>query len=98
MLGQFLALFADCFCDVKGQRLLAIYVWGLLLGVARKNVETMALNQNVAPRTLQPFLESVKWDHDELLRQCRKLVATEHVDSRAIGVIDETGTAKSRSW
>lgn len=97
MLGQFLALFADCFCGVKGQRLLAIYVRGLLSEIGRKNVETIALQQRVAPRTLQRFLQTIKWDHDRVLRRCRQLIATEHTDSNAIGVIDETGTAKSGS-
>ena len=53
MLAQFLALFADCFCGSRGQRLLAIYARGLLSDIGRKNVETIALKQNVAPRTLQ---------------------------------------------
>lgn len=97
MLGQFLALFSDCFCGVKGRRLLATYVRGLLSDIGRKNVETIALKQNVAPRTLQRFLESIKWDHDQVLRRCRQIIAAEHADSRAIGVIDETGTAKSGS-
>lgn len=97
MLGQFLALFADCFGSVKGQRLLATYVRGLLSEIGRKNVETIALKQGVAPRTLQRFLESIKWDHERVLRRCRQLIATDHIDSDAIGVIDETGTAKSGS-
>ncbi len=95
MLAQFLALFADCFHGVKGRRLLATYVRGLLSDLQRKNVEAIALKAGVAPRTLQRFLESIKWDHDEVLRRSRKLVVSEFADSEAIGVIDETGTAKS---
>lgn len=95
MLGQFLALFADCFSSIKGQRLLACYVRGLLSEVGRKNAETIALNQNIAPRTLQRFLETIKWDHNEVLRRCRQIVAAEHQGADAIGVIDETGIAKS---
>ena len=85
MLGQFLALFADCFHSVKGRNLLLAYVRGLLSDIGRKNVEAIALKQNVAPRTLQRFLESVKWDHDQVLRRCRQLIAAEHADSKAIG-------------
>ena len=81
----------------KDQRLLAIYVRGLLSEIGRKNVETIALQQGVAPRTLQRFLQTIKWDHDRVLRRCRQLIAIEHTDSNAIGVIDETGTAKSGS-
>ena len=95
MLAQFLALFADCFHGIKGQRLLSVYVRGLLSDLQRKNVEAIALKQGVAPRTLQRFLESIKWDHDEVLRRCRKIVVNEQADPDAIGVIDETGTAKS---
>lgn len=97
MLAQFLALFTDCFYGVKGQRLLAVYVHGLLSDLQRKNVEAIALKHKVAPRTLQRFLESIKWDHDEVIRRCRKLVAAEHGDPAAVGVIDESGTAKSGS-
>jgi SRSO17 transposase len=95
MLAQFLALFVDCFHGVKGQRLFAAYVRGLLSELGRRNVEAIALKQGVAPRTLQRFLESIKWDHDEVLRRCHRLVVTEQSDPQAIGVIDETGTAKA---
>lgn len=95
MLAQFLTLFADCFCTVKGRQLLRYYVRGLLSNVQRKNVEAIALDQKVAPRTLQRFLESIKWDQDLLLERCQRLVAKEYSDPEAIGVIDETGTAKS---
>lgn len=94
-LAQFLALFASCFHGVKGRRLLAVYVHGLISDLQRKNVEAMALKQEIAPRTLQRFLESLKWDHDKVLRLARQLVAREHAEPDAIGVIDETGTAKS---
>lgn len=97
MLAQFLSLFATCFHSRKGRYLLAIYVRGLLSDLQRKNAEAIALRQGVAPRTLQRFLESIKWDHDEVLRRCQRLVVAEHADADAIGVIDETGTAKSGS-
>ena len=95
LLAQFLALFAGCFTRPAGRRLLRIYVQGLLGDVQRKNVEAMALDQNVAPRTLQRFLESIQWDQDQLRDQCQRIIATEHSDPNAIGCIDETGTAKS---
>ena len=95
LLAQFLTLFADCFHGLRGRRLLAVYVRGLLSDLQRKNAEAIALQQGVKPRTLQRFLETLKWDHDEVLRRCRKVVADEHADPDAIGVIDESGTAKS---
>lgn len=95
LLGQFLLLFADCFARSEGRRLLLIYVRGLLSDVQRKNVEAMALDQKVPPRTLQRFLSDIVWDHTLLRDRCQKLVATEHAHPEAIGTIDETGTTKS---
>ena len=60
MRALFLALFADCFKSNPGRELLQIYVLGLLSDVQRKNAEAIAANQNVRPRTLQRFLDSIK--------------------------------------
>lgn len=95
LLGQFLGKFACCFARVEGRRLLNVYVRGLLSDVQRKNVEAIALDQKVAPRTLQRFLESIVWDEQMLRDRCQQIVATEHAHPEAIGCIDETGTAKS---
>lgn len=95
LLARFLSFFADCFARSSGRALLACYVRGLLSGVQRKNVEAMALAQDVAPRTLQRFLESIVWDEAKLRDRCQQLVASEHADPDAIGCIDESGTAKS---
>jgi SRSO17 transposase len=94
-LGQFLTFFACCFARVEGRRLLEVYVRGLLSDVQRKNAEAMALDQGVAPRTLQRFLESIVWNHDLLRDRCQQMIATQHADAEAIGSVDETGTAKS---
>lgn len=95
LLGQFLALFAGCFARPEGRRLLEVYVGGLLSDVQRKNVEAIALDQKVAPRTLQRFLSSIVWDQVMLRDRCQQLIATEHAHDEAIGTVDETGTAKS---
>lgn len=97
LLAQFLGLFADCFRRPAGRLLLAVYVRGLLSSIQRKNVEAIALVQRVAPRTLQRFLESIAWDEELLRDRCQRLVAAEHADPEALGLIDETGTTKSGS-
>ncbi len=95
MLARFLSFFACCFARSAGQRLLSVYVRGLLSDVQRKNVEAIALDQNVAPRTLQRFLESIVWDEEMLRDRCQQIIVTKHSHPEAIGCIDETGTAKS---
>jgi SRSO17 transposase len=95
LLARFLANFAFCFARPQGRDLLKVYVQGLLSDVQRKNVEAIALEQSVAPRTLQRFLESIVWDEQRLRDRCQKMIATDHAHPEAIGCIDETGTAKS---
>ena len=94
-LARFLALFMGCFHSRPGFALLRIYVQGLLSNVKRKNVEAMALEFGKAPRTLQRFVESIKWDECCVRDKCQQLVARENAHHLAIGCLDESGTAKS---
>jgi SRSO17 transposase len=95
LLTAFLGLFADCFAGTKGRALFRVFVSGLLSDVQRKNVEAIALRMQASVRTLQRFLESIKWNERLLVDRCQQLVAAEHADPEAIGLIDETGVAKS---
>ncbi len=94
-LVAFLGLFADCFGRREARELLRVYVKGQLSDLRRKTAEAMALRFGRAPRTLQRFLESIKWDEEKLRDRCQQIVATDHADSEAIGVVDESGVAKS---
>jgi SRSO17 transposase len=94
-LAKFLALFMDCFRSRPGFALLGIYVQGLLSGLQRKNIEAIAMAFGRAPRTLQRFVESIKWDETGLRDSCQQLVAREHAHEEAIGCVDESGTTKS---
>ena len=94
-LTLFLALFADCFGRRNGRDLLRVYVNGQLSDLHRKNAEAIALEFNTAPRTLQRFLESIKWDEEKLRDRCQQIVAKDHAHPEAIGCVDESGTAKS---
>jgi len=96
-LARFLALFAGRFRSRPGFALLGIYVQGLLSDLQRKNVESIALEFDKPPRTLQRFLESIKWDETGVRDDCQRLVAREHAHPEAIGCLDESGTAKSGS-
>jgi SRSO17 transposase len=95
LLALFLEGFACCFARGEGRCLLGVYVRGLLSDVQRKNAEAIALHQQIAPRTLQRFLESIVWDEEKLRDRCQSIVAKEHHHPEAIGCIDETGMAKS---
>src|SRR5205807_4998901 len=94
-LAKFLALFMGCFRSRPGFALLQVYVRGLLSNVQRKNIEAIALEFGKAPRTLQRFVESIKWEETEVRNECQQLVAREHAHGQAIGCLDESGTAKS---
>lgn len=94
-LTSFLALFADCFGRRDARDLLRVYVKGQLSNVHRKTAEAIALRFKTAPRTLQRFLESIKWDEEKLRDRCQQMVAREHAHPEAIGCVDESGTSKS---
>src|SRR5713101_7548709 len=94
-LATFLALFAGRFRSRAGFALLRIYVQGLLSDLQRKNIESIALEFGKPPRTLQRFVESIKWDEVGARDECQRLVAREHAHQEAIGCLDESGTAKS---
>jgi SRSO17 transposase len=94
-LSLFLALFADCFGRREGRELLRVYVKGQLSNLHRKTAEAIALKFSTAPRTLQRFLESIKWDEEQLRNRCQQIIAREHAHGEAIGCIDESGTTKS---
>jgi SRSO17 transposase len=91
----FLNLFADCFRRREGRELLRVYVHGQLSDLHRKNAEAIALKFGTPPRTLQRFLESIKWDEDKLRDRCQQIVAREHAHPEALGAVDESGVAKS---
>jgi SRSO17 transposase len=94
-LARFLTRFAGRFRSRAGFALLQIYVQGLLSNLQRKNVEAIALEFGKPPRTLQRFVESIKWDGAGVRDDCQQLVAREHAHPQAIGCLDESGTAKS---
>jgi SRSO17 transposase len=91
----FLGLFADCFGRREARALLRVYVQGQLSDLHRKTAEAIALRFGTAPRTLQRFLESIKWDEETLRDRCQQIVAQDHAHPQAIGIVDESGTAKS---
>ena len=91
----FLALFSDCFGRREARELLWVYVKGQLSNLGRKTAEAIALKFKAAPRTLQRFLESIKWDEEKLRDRCQQIVAQDHAHPEAIGCVDESGTAKS---
>lgn len=94
-LSSFLALFADCFGRCDARELLRVYVQGQLSNLHRKTAEAIALQFKTAPRTLQRFLESIKWDEEKLRNRCQQIVASQHAQAEAIGCVDESGVAKS---
>ena len=91
----FLGLFADCFGRREPRELLRVYVQGQLSAVHRKTAEGIALEFGTAPRTLQRFLESIKWNEERFHDRCQQIVAEEHAHPEAIGAVDESAVAKS---
>jgi SRSO17 transposase len=97
--SRYLGRYRDCFLQKRTAAHFHNYCRGLLSDLPRKTVEPIALAAGTAVRTLQEFLVTAAWDHD----QARVLLQThvkEHLaqlppdDLGAVGVIDETSCRK----
>jgi SRSO17 transposase len=93
-LTRFLDRFRDCFDRRDTRAHLGVYVRGRLSDLPQKSVEPIALEADVAPRTLQEFLSQHRWDEDRLRDRLQRLVAAEHRGPHTIGIFDETGDPK----
>ena len=94
-LTEFVGEFADCFGRSEPREHLGHYVRGQLSNLQRKSVEPIALFNNIAPRTLQEFLGTDVWDHPRARDRVQQIVARDHEDPKAIGIIDDSGHPKS---
>jgi SRSO17 transposase len=93
-LSAYLDEFADCFATFDTRYHLKQYVQGQLSNLPRKSVEPIAHLMDVPPRTLQEFLSLSQWDHDRLRDTLQRIVARDHAEPQAIGVVDESGHPK----
>jgi SRSO17 transposase len=93
-LSDFLNEFRECFVSADTLAHLKEYVKGQISNLPRKSVEPIAKAAEVPPRTLQEFLSFSKWDEDRLRDTVQRIVARDHVQLQAIGIIDESGHPK----
>lgn len=94
LLKEYLARFEDCFPHPNTRGYLDVYVRGQLSDLPRKSIEPMALQAEVAPRTLQQFLSLLQWDRPLVRERLQKLVAQEHACPHSVGILDDTGCPK----
>jgi len=93
-LKQFVAEFGDCFGRREPREHLRAYIRGQLSDLPRKSVEPIALAAGIPPRTLQWFLHSALADDERMRDHTQQIVARDHADPNAIGMIDESGNPK----
>lgn len=93
-LNQFLTEFDDCFGRSEPRQHLRNYLRGQLGNLHRKSVEPIALEVGTPVRTLQGFFERTRWDELRLRDRIQRIVARDHPDSHAIGIIDESANPK----
>ena len=93
-LAKFLEEFADCFVRSEPRGHLADYVRGQLSDLPHKCVEPIADFAGIKPRTLQEFLNTDQWHHAKLRGHVQRIIARDHADPQAIGIIDDSGHPK----
>jgi SRSO17 transposase len=97
--AAYLGRYRGCFLQKRTMRHFDTYCRGLLSDLPRKSVEPIALEAGTAVRTLQEFLVTARWDHeqarDQLQQDLAAAVAAIPDDGLGtIGVIDETSAQK----
>jgi SRSO17 transposase len=95
----YLRRFRRCFRQARTAAHFDAYGRGLLSDLPRKSVEPIALAAGTAVRTLQEFLVTAKWDHEQaratLQRHLGEVLAGVPADPLGtVGVIDETSCRK----
>lgn len=93
-LDRYLRRFAGCIKTAPSRRHMRRYVGGQISDLERKNVEQIALDAGVPPRTLQEFLEFYVWDEDQVRMKMQKIIMRDYASDDAIAVVDETSYAK----
>lgn len=93
-LADFLDEFHDCFSRSEPRHHLNSYIRGQLSDLPRKSVEPIAEFTDTPRRTLQEFLDWSRWDHGALRDRVQRIVARDHADAQAIGIIDDSGHPK----
>src|SRR6266481_4762453 len=97
--AAYLRRFRGCFGQDRTAGHFDTYCRGLLTDLPRKSVEPIALEAGTAVRTLQEFLVTARWDHEQararLQQDLAAAVAAVADDGLGtIGVIDETSCQK----
>src|SRR6476619_317332 len=97
--ASYLRRFRDSFGQDRTAAHFDTYCRGLLSDLPRKSVEPIALQAGTAVRTLQEFLVTARWDHDQardhLQHDLAAIVAAVPADATGtVGVIDETSCRK----
>jgi len=93
-LEQYVSLYADCIKTAPSRQHLCRYVNGQVSDLERKNVEAIALDAGVPPRSLQEFLGIHRWDDAGVGTRVQHLVRDRHGDENAIVPVDETSFQK----
>jgi SRSO17 transposase len=97
--ARYLERFRVCFRQKRTAAHFGTFCRGLLSDLPRKSVEPIALEAGTAVRTLQEFLATAQWDHDQVRdrhqqRFAEVLAELPADDLGTVGVIDETSCQK----
>jgi SRSO17 transposase len=97
--ARYLEQYRACFLQNRTAAHFGTFCRGLLSDLPRKSVEPIALEAGTAVRTLQEFLATAQWDHEQARdrlhqRFAEVLAGIAADDLGTVGVIDETSCQK----
>jgi SRSO17 transposase len=91
---EYMTPFNRFFHRSEGRELSQRYIVGLIMEGERKSVEPMSVKVGGSERSMQRLLTEVKWDHEEVLVEYRKIMLDKTADAQGVLAVDDTGFPK----
>jgi len=93
-IDEYMAPFYRFFSRSEGRELAQRYIIGLMMEGERKSVEPMSMKVEGSERSMQRLLTDVKWDHEGVWAEYRKIMLENTSDPHGVIAADDTGFPK----
>lgn len=93
-IDEYMAPYDRFFYRSEGRELAQRYIVGLMMEGERKSVEPMSLKVDGSERSMQRLLTDVKWDHDGVWVEYKRIMLEKTADPQGILAADDTGFPK----
>ena len=93
-IDEYMAPYDRFFYRSEGRELAQRYIVGLMMEGERKSVEPMSVKVDGSERSMQRLLTDVKWDHEGVWVEYRRIMLEKTADPQGVLAADDTGFPK----